>query len=71
MQLCLILYTSNTTHNVILNLISLFAHIGFNPIEQHHILTIFNYVNNIGEKVRNNSTTGEQNNVITLYAIYN
>ena len=45
-----------------LYLISLFAHIGYNPIEQHNILIIHIY-NNIQntektKKVHNNSTIG-------------
>ena len=45
-------------------LISLFAHIGYNPIEQHNILTIHvNYIkNNILEK--NKKTKNKKNKYI-------
>ena len=59
-------------------LIYLFAHIGYNPIEQHNILAIHvNYIkNNILEKkrkkeVHNYSKTGKKGTVITLHTIYN
>ena len=43
---------------LLLLLISLFAHIGYNPIEQHNILTIHvNYIkNNILEKTKKQKT---------------
>ena len=43
---------SDRSNLILLLLISLFAHIGYNPIEQHNILTIHvNYIkNNILEK---------------------
>ena len=54
--------------------ISLFAHIGYNPIEQQNILTIhvYNYIKNIGEtkKVHNNSTTGKKKVVELHYILY-
>ena len=55
--------TSNS--NQCLLLISLFAHIGYNPIEQHNILTIHvNYIkNNILEK--NNKKTKKQKKIST------
>ena len=64
---------------VLLLLISLFAHIGYNPIEQHNILTIHvNYIkNNILEKKNKKKEyiiTAKQvkkSTVITLHTIYN
>ena len=66
----------------IMYLISLFAHIGYNPIEQHNILTIHvNYIkNNILEKKEKKRKkkmyiiTAKQvtkSTVITLHTIYN
>ena len=49
---------SHSPNQELLLLISLFAHIGYNPIEQHNILTIHvNYIkNNILEKTKKQKT---------------